>query len=224
MKWIKSYVEYKESLVIDLGLDSIDLMESLNVWHDVLLDSINAEKLDFFDELKISENEYEPKGPGKMDLDYLCGDGDNDPDEKFVNSLSSLGLKKSPVEHTDSYQTFLNKSCKYMFIYRQESDFLENPVYILFQVFHKSGGDSPLGGWTPVELYRVNGDVNRFYNKLTSKTIEIIEGDQNYIYETSNGNDWILQNPDRENDVYKKILRKEELQDLLSTRNVKLVI
>ncbi len=36
MKWIKSYVEYKESLVIDLGLDSIDLMESLNVWHDVL--------------------------------------------------------------------------------------------------------------------------------------------------------------------------------------------
>ena len=94
----------------------------------------------------------------------------------------------------------------------------------MFQVFHKSDGDSALGSWTPVELYRVNGDVNRFYNKLTSKTIEIIEGDQNYIYETSNGNDWILQNSDRENDVYKKILRKEELQDLLSSRSVKLVI
>ena len=66
--------------------------------------------------------------------------------------------------------------------------------------------------------------VKKFYDKLTSKVIEIIDGDENYIYETSNGNEWILQNADAETDVYKKIFRREELQDLLSDRNVKVNI
>ena len=73
-------------------------------------------------------------------------------------------------------------------------------------------------------LYKVNDEVKKFYDKLTSKTIEILDGDENYIYQTSNGNEWTLQNIDKINDIYQKTFRREELQDLLSDRNVKVNI
>ena len=55
--------------------------------------------------------------------------------------------------------------------------------------------------WEDVKLYKVNDEVKKFYDKLTSKTIEILDGDENYIYQTSNGNEWTLQNIDKINDV-----------------------
>jgi hypothetical protein len=70
----------------------------------------------------------------------------------------------------------------------------------------------------------VNDDVKKFYDKLSSKTIEITDGDENYIYQTSNGSDWELQNLQKENDIYQRYFRKEQLQQLLSDRNVKLTI
>jgi len=78
--------------------------------------------------------------------------------------------------------------------------------------------------WEDVKLYKVNDEVKKFYDKLTSKTIEILDGDENYIYQTSNGNEWTLQNIDKINDIYQKTFRREELQDLLSDRNVKVNI
>ena len=69
-------------------------------------------------------------------------------------------------------------------------------------------------------MYKVNDDVKKFYDKLTSRTIEITDADQNYIYQTSNGNEWVLQNVDKENDTFKKSFRKEELQELLRDKKV----
>ena len=209
MKWLKSFKKHKESLVIDLQFQSIDLMESLNIWHDVLLNAINAEELDIFDTLKLPEDFFK----GSLDLDYLS---DN---VEFINSLSSLALKKSQLEDTETYQTFLNKPCKFMFIYGQEQNELENPLYIIFQTWNES-----LKRWEDVKLYKVNSDVKKFYDKLSSKTIEVVDGDENYIYSTSNGSDWELQNSTKENDVYKKVFRKEELQKLLDDRNIKINI
>jgi hypothetical protein len=51
-----------------------------------------------------------------------------------------------------------------------------------------------------------------------------LDGSENYIYTTSNGNDWQLQNSDKENDIWKKTLRKEELQELVDSRKVKITI
>jgi DNA transposition AAA+ family ATPase len=51
-----------------------------------------------------------------------------------------------------------------------------------------------------------------------------MDGDENFIYVTSNGNDWELQNLDKENDTYKRFFRKEELQSLLNNKNVKVSI
>jgi len=205
MKTIKTYKQFKESLVIDLMVMSVDILESMNIWHDVLLSAISAEEKDIFDTLKLPKDFYQ----GRLTLDFLS---DN---IEFVNSLSSLGLKKSPVQNTEEYQTFVNKPCKWMFIYDIASNELENPLYITFQVWNETNKE-----WEDVKLFKINGDVKKFYDKLSSKTIEVTDGDENYIYITSDGNTWELQNLDKENDVYKRFFRKDELQSLLNDRKV----
>ena len=197
-----------ESVLIDLEYQRLeDLLESLNIWHDALLTSINAEEVDIFSTFNLPTEMFSDK----LDLEFL------DDNVEFINSLSSIALKKSELKNSEDFQTFLNKPCRFMFIYDINSNELENPVYLLFEVWNES-----LGRWDDVKLYKVNDDVRRFYDKLTSRTIEITDGDENYIYTTSNGNEWVLQNTDKENDIYKKTFRKEELQDLVKDRNVKI--
>lgn len=208
MKWIKSFKSYKESLEIDLALYNVDLMESLNLWHDVILSSIGAKEENIYDVFKLPREKYQ----SKMNIDFLSND------VEFINSLASIALKKSPVQSTDDYECFINKPCKFMFIYGSESNELENPLYILFECWNES-----LKKWEDAKLYKVNDDVKRFYDKLSSKTIEITDGDQNYIYTTSNGNEWELQN-NKESDVYQKVIRKEEFEKLVNDRKAKLKI
>lgn len=205
MKLIKSYQKFRESLVIDLSIQRVeDLLESLTIWHDALLNSIRAEEQDLISTLKLSDDFRD-----KLQFDDLQDS------VEFINSLSSIALKKSSIQNSDDYQTFLNKPCKFMFLFDINSNELENPVYLLFQIWNES-----LSKWEDVKLYKVNDDVKKFYDKLTSRTIEITDADQNYIYQTSNGNEWILQNIDNENDTFKKTFRKDELQELLKDRNV----
>jgi hypothetical protein len=104
-----------------------------------------------------------------------------------------------------------------MFIYKIEQNELENPIYILFQT---KDGDK----WDDAKLYKIEDDIKRFYDKLSSRTIEIVDGDENYIYTTSNGNDWELQNSDKANDIYKNNFRKDEIMKLLDDRHLKLNI
>lgn len=209
MRVIKKYQEFKESIFIDLGMLSVDILESMNIWHDVLLSAISAEEKDIFDTFKLTKDFYN----GRLSLDFLS---DN---IEFINSLSSIALKKSQIQNTDDFQTFVNKPCKFMFIYNSESNELENPVYILFQTWNET-----LKEWDDVKLFKINDDVKKFYDKLASKVIEITDGDENYIYQTSNGNDWELQNLKNENDIYKRFFRKDELQKLLSDRKVSVSI
>jgi hypothetical protein len=96
MRKLKTYNQFKESLVIDLNFQNVeDLLESLTIWHDALLSSIGAEELDIFDTLKLPTDDFSQK----LDLDFLS---DN---IEFINSLSSLALKKSSLENSDDYQT-----------------------------------------------------------------------------------------------------------------------
>jgi hypothetical protein len=209
MKHLKTYKNYKESLVIDLQFQDIDLKESLNIWHDTLLSSIGAEEVNLFDTLFLPKEDF----INNLDIDFL------EDSVEFVNALTSLKLKKSEAQNTDTIESFVNKPCKFMFIYGIESNELENPIYILFQVWNETQRK-----WSDVKLYKVNEDVKKFYDKLSSKEIEIIDGDEKYIYVTSNGNDWLLKDEDKETDTYKKSLRREELEKLLSEKNVKISI
>jgi hypothetical protein len=206
MKYLKSYKIYKESILIDLSLSTVgDLLESLTIWHDALLGAVGAEELNIFDTLKLPVDDFKDK----LDFEFLQ---DN---VEFINSLSSIAIKKSTLQNSEEYQTFLNKPCKFMFLYDINSNELENPVYLMFQVWNES-----IKKWDDVKLYKINDDVKKFYDKLTSRTIEIVDGDQNYIYQTSNGNEWVLQNVDKENDIYKRTFRKEELQEMLASKSV----
>lgn len=208
MKWIKKFNQYKESIMMDLTFNTVDLMESLNIWGDVLLSSISAQNVDIFKTLNLPEDFRK-----KIDLDELSNN------IEFVNSLSSIGLKKSSLQNTDDFQTFVNKPCRFMFLYDFNSNELENPEYIIFQTYN-----STLQKWEDASLYKVNDDIKKFYDKLASKTIEILEGDKNYIYSTSNGNDWILQNSESRNDIYKKEVTKSDLQRIIDERKVKVNI
>jgi hypothetical protein len=208
MKFLKKYSNFLESLQIDLTYQVVDLMESLNIWHDVLLSSIGAEQVDIFQTLSLPEEFRD-----NLDIDFL-----NDNIE-FLNSLASIGLKKSAIQNTDDFQTFVNKPCKFMLIYDINSNELENPEFILFQVYNNT-----LQKWEETKLYKITDDIKKFFDKLTSRTIEIVDGDQNFIYVTTNGNDWELQNLEKENDTWKRFLRKEDLQKLLDDKKVKLNI
>lgn len=210
MRYLKGYKKFKESLVVDLTFQNVEeLLESLNLWHDALLNAISAEEVDIYDTFKLPKEMSDKV----EDLDTLS---DN---VEFINSLSSIALKKSELKNSEDFQTFLNKPCKFMFIFDINSNELENPVYLLFQVWNEATNT-----WEGVKLYKVNDDVKKFYDKLTSRTIEILDGDENYIYQTSNGNEWVLQNVDKQNDVYQKTFRREELQELLKDRNVQVNI
>ena len=223
MKKIKTYNQFKESLLIDLSLQDIsDLLESLNIQHGILLSSIGAEKIDihqlpFWSDDKGRDRLDKLKSTNlRIDLDIISDD-ESKIGVDFIDSLTSLGLKKSPLENSDNYQTFLNNSCRFLFIYKSKSDMIENPVYILIQ--SKQGND-----WLPIEVYKLDEKIpiNKFYDKLTSRTVEISDGDDNYIYMTNNANEWVLQNVDKENDIYKRLFRKEEFEDLLNSRKVKI--
>ncbi len=205
MRYIKTYKKFQESIVIDLSFSNVsDVLESLTIWHDALLNSIRAEEKDVLSTLKLSDDFRD-----RLNLDDIHDS------VEFINSLSSIALKKSTVENSEDYQTFLNKPCKFMFLYDINSNELENPQYLLFQTWNET-----TSSWESLKLYKINDDVKKFYDKLTSRTIEITDGDQNYIYQTSNGNEWVLQNSDKENDIYKKTFRREELQSLLKDKNV----
>jgi hypothetical protein len=204
MKWIKDFKKYHESIQIDLTFTQIDIMESLNILDDVLLSSIAAENVDLLSTLKLPV-EFQDK----LDLDELSSN------IEFINSISSIGLKKSALQNTDDFETFVNKPCRFILLYDFNANELENPDYILFQSYN-----STIQKWDDTKLYKVKDDIKKFYDKLTSKTIEIIEGDVNYIYTTSNGNDWTLQNIESQNDIYTKEISKEELQKIIDERKV----
>lgn len=196
MRYIHNFTRYKES--IDNNQFNNNLMESLKTWHDIILSSIGAEFVDIKNEFKLPDN---------FKIDDLSSMNDN---VEFFNSMSSLGLRKSTIQNSDDYETYVNKPCKFMMVYNFDSNDLENPKYILFQSFNET-----LKKWEEVKLYKINDDIKKFYDRLSSKTIEVQDGDQNYIYITSNGNDWELQNLDKETNIYKRFLTKEDLQELL---------
>jgi hypothetical protein len=106
-----------------------------------------------------------------------------------------------------------------MFIFNIESNELENPAYLIFQVWHES-----LNKWDDVKLYKINDNVQKFYDTLISKTVELVDGDEKYIYTITGSKEWVLQNIENENDIYKKMFRKDEFQDLLSSRKIKVNI
>lgn len=203
MKFLKNFKKYQESIKIEFGIINIDINESLGLLYDNILKSIGAEESDIFDTFHLPKDDF----ADKMNLDLLTTN------TEFINSLSSIGLKKSNITNSEDFETFFKKPCRFMMIYRVEANELENPNYIIFQPWSET-----LDKWEDCKLYKVNGDIKNFYDKLSSKVIEVQDGGDKYIYQTSNGNEWTLQNVDKSNDIFKKYFRRDEFENVLRDR------
>jgi hypothetical protein len=209
MKFLKNFKKYQESIKIEFGIINIDINESLGLLYDNILKSIGAEESDIFDTFHLPKDDF----ADKMNLDLLTTN------TEFINSLSSIGLKKSNITNSEDFETFFKRPCRFMMIYRVEANELENPNYIMFQPWSET-----LNKWEDCKLYKVNGDIKNFYDKLSSKVIEVEDGGNKYIYQTSNGNEWTLQNVDKSNDIFKKYFRTDEFEMLLKDRKLSINI
>lgn len=206
MRHLKNYKNFFESVflsddIMNLANMNLDINESLNLFYENILKSIGAEETDLFVVFNLPKDEFEQK----LDLDNLNNN------VLFINSLSSIGLKNSAIQSTDDLETFVNKPCRFVMVYRIEANELENPEYILFQ----SWSDS-LNKWDNTKVYKITGDIKSFYDKLSSKVIEITHNDKNYIYQSSNKNEWILQNVEQADEKFKKYFRKDEFEKFIN--------
>ena len=205
MRYLKKYHKYIESTSVDL-LTVDDITESMEVFSDSLLRSVGATPVNPLQEIKYRI----PDGSSVEDLSS---------NTEFVNSLSSLGMRKTEIQNTEDFETFLKKSCKYILVYNIESNDLERPLYMFVQKWNDDKNE-----WGGVFMYKINDDMKKFYDKLSSKKIEIIDNESSYIYATSNsGNNWELQSGD-ETESFKRFLSDEEIKSLLKNKNYKVNI
>lgn len=206
MKYLKSFKKYSESLEFTIDIFNVDLNESMNLFYENILKSVGSEEVDFYDTFKIQKDEK----ISRSDLESI------NKSHEFIYSLSSIGLKNSALQSTDDFETFVVSPCRFVMIYRIEASDIENPEYILFQSWDKS-----MSKWVDLKLYKVNGEIKNFYDKLSSKVIEIIDGENNYIYQSTNRNEWILQNIESMNDKFKKYFRKDDFEKFINDNKFK---
>lgn len=207
MRRIKSYKKFFESNYISTDIlkfsdvnSILDINESMNLFYENILKSVGAEEVDIFETFNLSEKEFK----GRLDLDELSNNSD------FVIALTEKGFEKSALQSTVDLETFVNKPSRFMMIYKKDVNQLENPDYILFQS-EKNDNE-----WDETKLYKVTSDIKSFYDKLSSRVIEITHNGKNYIYQSSNKNEWLLQNIDEEDEIFKKYFRKEDFEKFIN--------
>jgi hypothetical protein len=201
---IYNWKQFNESISFDNSRQNLsDILESLTVLEDNILQSIKAEEEDVF----------------KM-FNHLNRDSSDNIEDiinnpKFNDTLAKNGLRKTEIQDTSDFETFLKHSIKFVPIFRVDSNDLMNPIYLLIK------SDK----WDTVKLFRVNDNIKKFYDKLSSKTIELIYNNESYIYETSNsGNNWDLKNIEQKNDMFGDTITGDELKDLLNTNDIEINI
>lgn len=165
------------------------------------LKSIGAEKVLMGDVIGFNSENFK-------DIEVLSKD------DNFLRQLDKKGFKKNNLESTRDCETFLTYTTdlKFFLIFKKEESELDpTPEYIVIQT--KPVDSSK---WNPIEIYKVNDNIRNFYDKLSSRTIEIKRGNKNYIYRTSNaGKDWALQNIQNKDNEFKDIMSETEINNAL---------
>jgi len=184
------------------------LNENISTGIAQLLQSIDAEQVDFYYKLGISKDKFMDK-----DIEEIFNDSD------FNNALYDKKLKKSELTSTLETENFLKKQydIRYFLLIDRDIPKIDTPKYIIFQYSKKELG------WSDVFMYKVNGNIRNFFEKMTSRTIEIEDSNKKYVYQTSNsGNNWTLQNIEDQTDKFKETLEKDELRDILAQKGLEL--
>lgn len=215
MKNIKKYNVFIFENAIEMIelFNDADILESIVTDKQELLNSIKAEEVDIYQTFELNPD----KLTNNITIDELY---DN---RMFNNRLNKMNLNKSILESTEESETFIKESIviKFFTIFNKNQSELDNPKYIIFQ--SKKKKDTK---WEDIKCYIVKDDMKNFYVKLTNKTVEIKKDDKNYIYVTTNGNDWQLQkhNHKQNNDTFKDIMSSDEIKAILSEDGVSITI
>ncbi|MCK9416025.1 hypothetical protein M0Q97_05130 [Candidatus Dojkabacteria bacterium] len=216
MKILKNYNTFIFESAIEMVeiFNDADILESIVTDSDSLLKSIKAQEVDLHQTFNISLDDLK----NKYNIEELY---DNN---IFNEALTKMKLKKNELESTEESETFIEETIiiKFFSIFDKDSSELEKPKYIIYQSRKKSEKE-----WGNVKCYSVNDDMKNFYDKLTNKTVEIRNGEDVYIYSTSNsGNDWVLQKNKlkQETDKFKEYLTSEEIKNLLLDKKVSITI
>lgn len=204
-------IEFTSKEIKELFVDT-DILESIITSENSLLKSINAEEVNFFKTFSLDVDSFD----NLNSIDELYED------EEFNKKLVSLKYKKTNLEETEESETFIDKTVdiKFFLIHKEEQSELEKPEYIIYQ--SKKRGEFK---WENIKCYKVNEDMRNFYDKLTSKTVEISKGEKKYIYNTSNGGvDWVLQNVDDEDKTFKRDMENNDIKAILVDEEISITI
>jgi hypothetical protein len=215
MKNINNYNQFLFETATEMKeiFNDADILESIVTDSDALLKSIEAQEIDLYTTFELN--------PDKLKTGYNIEElYDSD---LFNSSLDKKGYKKNELESTEETETFIEETVqiKFFSIYTKKQSELEQPKYIVYQSKNKK--DST---WNKLKTYSVNGDMQKFYNKLTNKTVEIKKSDKIYIYQTSNsGNDWGLKkNQESPTDTFKDFMTNDEIKAVLVDDDVSITI
>ena len=213
---MKKYLQFiKENISKDIEdiIIQADILESIVTDSDSLLKSVNAEEVNFLDTFKLNADKFTEF----MTIENLYNN------IEFNNKLNNMKLKKSKLESTDESETFIEKTIdiKFFLIHKINESEIEQPQYIIFQS-RKKGGN-----WEGIKCYTIKDQIKKFYDKLTSKTIELEKDGKIFIYMTSNGgNNWVLQRTrdNQDDNIFKDNLDNKNIKELLKDSTIKITI
>jgi hypothetical protein len=201
MKRIKQFDEF---------ITEKNTVKDIKIGIDELLDVINNNQLDLIKTFNLDgKNVTEKDNISKL---YS--------DSQFNKNLDKKKLKKGKLQDTKDSETLLddNYVLRFFFVYDKDSIELEEPKYILVQYYNKSSNEV-----SEILLFDNDESINKFYEMLTDKTIEIQRGKKEYVYQTNNsGNNWELKNPNQVKGKFKDELDADQVDDLLKDKKIKL--
>lgn len=207
MKKIKNYnlFIFENAIEMQEIFNDADILESIVTDSDALLKSINAEEVNLSQTFNFNIDEIK----SNFNIDELYNN------DLFNTKIQKLKLKKNELETTEETETFIDDTIqiKFFSIYNKNKSELDQPDYIIYQSKKKKEKV-----WNDVKCYKVNADMKNFYNKLTSKSIEINKNGKTYIYATSNsGNDWrLFKNHDNQ--------QTKEFKDFMTNNDIKAIL
>lgn len=176
------------------------ILENMSIGYDELISRFKAKKIDYNKDTDLKEILDSNKS-----LEDIIGG------TKFRNYWKKKDLYTSEIFNSDDFSTFLVNSISFIFIYK-EGDI---PVYLLIKNNRLKSN---------VILYEVgDNEVNDFLDILSSKLIYLTAKDNTYVYQTSNGEDWI-KTKGKKNKKFKKELTTDELKELGSNSNVEIKV
>lgn len=207
LKDFKTFKKIKESIDGYELPFRIDLKESITTSPKDVLDAVDATEADIYQELNINPEEVDLK----IDLESFVES------TQVLEALTRSEMRIGDVEKTEDSETFLSTPMIYVCLYDKASSDLQHPKYLLVQLWQKETKNR-----TPITLYKIKDDFKKFYDKLSSKVVELEINDEKLIYKTDNsGNNWTVQIP---KEGFKSEMSNKEMWEMMQDKNIKVKV